>query len=563
MTGCVLFQRLSSRTVYWRLLAFICMLGVTAEVGSQEQASPQKQETKQDDPKPGQALLDEAFELKLTARTGEDFAKVVQRCEEAIKAGLDKENEKFARQLMAATLYQYVSNVCGPIIKGERADASWPRRRAIAMPVLQKILEVDDEFGDALLLTARLEMFPGGNVERSRQMLDKAMVVFKEENEKLAEALVLKARLETDNQKKRGSLDRAIKLDPSNTDAWQARALVQLRTGDFEQAVKDLETLLERDKDNYVALLALAEAMANLKKTEEAIELAGRAIKLEADAPQAYELRARIYVLTNAMDLALVDVNKALHLLPGSYTSLLLRARLLQAKEKYGEALNDVETALKVRPKAVSALFLKSTIYESQRRFGRAAATMRQVVILQPENEQARLMLGMYYSMGSKVKEALIEFDQVLEKNKGNTAALYWRADTRLNIGDHQGARKDYEQVLEANPKHEATLNNLAWLLATSPEDKLRDGKRAVELALQASASSQYKKPHILSTLAAAYAEAGDYEKAVEWSTKAVKLGREDIQQQLEAELKSYEQKKPWREKKELPESKDVPMKAI
>jgi len=563
MTCCVPFQRSSKRIVWCGLFLSILMLRMSAEAGFQEQASPQKQETKQEAEAPGQALLDEAFELKLTARTGEEFAKVVQRCEEAIKAGLDQENEKFARQLMAATLYQYVSNVCGPILKGERPDASWPRRRAIAMPVLKKILEVDDAFGDALLLTARLEMFPGGNVERSRQMLDKAIVVFKDENEKLAEALVLQARLETDDQKKMGALDRAIKLDSSNSDAWQARALAQLRTGNFDQAVKDLEVLLERDKENYVALLALAEAMANLKKTDEAIALAGRAIKLEPDAPQAYELRARIHVLTNAMDRALVDVNKALHLLPGSYTSLLLRARLLQAKEKYEEALSDVETALKVRPKAVSALFLKSTIYESQRRFGRAAATMRQVVILQPENEQARLMLGMYYSMGSKVKEALIEFDQILEKNKGNTAALYWRADTRLNIGDHQGARKDYELVLQANPKHEATLNNLAWLLATSPEDKLRNGKRAVELALQASESSQYKKPHILSTLAAAYAENGDYEKAVEWASKAVQLGRKDIQEQLEAELKSYQQKKPWREKKELPESNDVPMKAI
>ena len=555
------FRLFRGRVVYYGLFAFMLMPQLVAEAGFQGKAPPQKQETKQDEPAAGQALLDEAFELKLTARTGEDFGKVVQRCEEAIKKGLDEENEKFARRLMTSTLYQYVARVCDPIIKNERPDPSWVQRRTVAMPLLRKILEVDDAFGDALILTARLEMFPGGDVKRSRTLLDKAVVVFKEDNEKLAQALVLRTRLETNSQKKIAALGRAIKLDPSNTDAWRERAMVQLREGKFEQAVQDLETLLKKDKDNYLAILALAEAMANLKKTDEAIELAGRAIKLEPEAPQAYELRARIYVLTSAMDLALVDVNQALHLQPGSYTSLLLRSRLFQAQEKFDEALKDVETALKVRPKTVSALFLKSTIYETQRKFGRAAATMRQVVVLQPENEQARLMLGMYYSMASKVKKALIEFDLILEKNKGNTAALYWRADTRLNIGDHQGARKDYERVLEANPKHEATLNNLAWLLATSPEDALRDGKRAVELALQASESSQYKKPHILSTLAAAYAESGAYDKAVEWSSKAVKLGREDIQGQLESELKSYEQKKPWREKKKLPESKEVPIK--
>jgi tetratricopeptide (TPR) repeat protein len=554
-------QLFLGRSVFCGLLAVMLMPLVTGGAEFQQKGAAQEQETKKDESASGQALLDEAFELKLTARTGQDFAKVVQRCEEAIKKGLDKENEKFARRLMTSTLYQYVSRICQPILKNDRPDASWRQRRAAAMPLLKKLLEVDDTFGDALVLTARLEMFPGGDAKRSRQLLDKAIVVFKEDNEKLSEALSLRAGLEMDAKKKMADLDRAIKLDPSNTAAWQARALTQLRGGRFEQAAQDLEALLEKDSDNYLAMLALAEAMANLRKTDEAIELAGRAIKLEPEVPQAYELRARIHVLTNAMNLALVDVNQALHLQPGSYSSLLLRARLFQAQEKFDEALKDVETALKVRPKTVSALFLKSSIYETQRKFDRASATMRQVVILQPDNEQARLMLGMYYSMASKVKKALIEFDLILAKNKGNTAALYWRADTRLNIGDHQGARKDYERVLEANPKHEATLNNLAWLLATSPEDALRDGKRAIELARQASESSQYKKPHILSTLAAAYAETGAYDKAVEWSNKAVKLGRDDIQGQLEAELKSYQQEKPWREKKELLESKDVPNK--
>ena len=64
--------------------------------------------------------------------------------------------------------------------------------------------------------------------------------------------------------------------------------------------------------------------------------------------------------------------------------------------------------------------------------------------------------------------------------------------------------------------------------------------------------------PHILSTLAAAYAETGDFDKAVEWSTKSVELGQEKLKDQLEqlqSELDSYKQKKPFRELKETPES--------
>lgn len=520
-----------------------------------EQAATPQQEKKEEDDPAGQVLLDEAFELKLTARSGRDFAKIVQRCEAAIKEGLDAENEKFARQLLTSTLYQYVSGICEPILV-DRPDPSWRQRRAVAMPLLKKLLSVDDQFGDALLLTARLERFPGGDVKHGRQLVEKAIVVFKEDNEKMSEALLLRAGFETNQKKKLSDLDQAIKLDTSNTEAWQSRALIHLGGGKFERAVEDLENLLKQDDDNYLAVLALAEAFANLQKPVEAIKYAERAIKLKPKISQGYELRARIYVLNNDKERALADINQSLKLEPRSLSSLLLRARLFQAEGKLVDALKDVEMVLNFRPDLQSALFLKSTIHEAQREFGKAAEAMQKVVKLDADNEQARLMLGMYYSLSSQVPAALAEFDRILEKNQGNAAALYWRADTRLNMGDHQGASQDYERVLKANPEHEATLNNLAWLLATSPEDGLRNGKRAVKLALRASESSQYKKPHILSTLAAAYAESGDYPKAIEWSTKAVKLGRADLQEQLEAELKSYQKKKPWREKKDLPESK-------
>jgi hypothetical protein len=79
----------------------------------------------------------------------------------------------------------------------------------------------------------------------------------------------------------------------------------------------------------------------------------------------------------------------------------------------------------------------------------------------------------------------------------------------------------------------------------------VRNGKRSIEFGEQAAKETDYKQAHILSTLAAGYAEAGDFAKAREWSQKAVDLGSEDKEtaEQLKKELASYQAEKPWRER--------------
>src|SRR5690606_517865 len=133
------------------------------------------------------------------------------------------------------------------------------------------------------------------------------------------------------------------------------------------------------------------------------------------------------------------------------------------------------------------------------------------------------------------------------------------RGDQYLSIGRHAEAIADFELALAQAPEDSGVLNNFAWTLATSPTDELRNGKRAVELATKACELTEYKMPHILSTLAASYAEAGDFDKATEWAQKAIDLDKTENeglhQEDLKKELASYQAKKPFRELQQLDES--------
>ena len=80
------------------------------------------------------------------------------------------------------------------------------------------------------------------------------------------------------------------------------------------------------------------------------------------------------------------------------------------------------------------------------------------------------------------------------------------------------------QEMLEDYPRFSMPLNNLAWLLATASDARLRNGAEAVELAERACAVTQYRRTVFVGTLAAAYAEAGRFEEAIATAERACKL---------------------------------------
>ena len=118
--------------------------------------------------------------------------------------------------------------------------------------------------------------------------------------------------------------------------------------------------------------------------------------------------------------------------------------------------------------------------------------------------------------------------------------------------GDVRGGIEQWEISLQLSPDDGNALNNLAWLLATYPTDTIRDGKRAVELAAKATTLPGGNVPIVIRTLAAAYAEAGDFSKAIETGQRALDLAtaqsNTSLLSTLRHEIELYQAHTPYRE---------------
>ena len=507
----------------------------------------------------GQKDLDEAADLQVGAETLADFEKVISLAESAIKKGLDKGQEEFAHKMAAATLYQHAERSAKAVLEPPR-NFQWQLVRQIALKNLDKAKKHDPKLPDAYLLVARLHAeVQDGDEKVAKENIDEAIKLLKDKDNptELAKAYILRGRMVDDLDGKLENFDSAVKADPNNVLALQARAIVYIQKGENEKSLADLTKLLQTDGDNLEALVAVTAVLMELKKYDEALAFAEKMTKLQPPRPVGYIFRAQLHAAKNKTQEALADLDKAIEIDPRNVRALLLRSRVHSMLGNKEKADKDVEAALKFEPGGEEAVFTRSMIHAQNKQFAKAIADIKLLLHADPKNESYRVQLAMYLVGDKRPRKAIEILNNVIDDNDKNAEALQLRGDALLSIGKHADAVADYEKALKIEPKDTGVLNNLAWVLATSKDDKVRDAKKSIEYGKQACELTEYKKPHILSTLASGYAEAGDFETAIKWSTKAVELGKgTENDDQLHKELEGYKEKKPWREEQIIEENK-------
>jgi tetratricopeptide (TPR) repeat protein len=192
----------------------------------------------------------------------------------------------------------------------------------------------------------------------------------------------------------------------------------------------------------------------------------------------------------------------------------------------------EAEKAAAINPNRAAFSVLLGETLLSQGKYDQAVEKCQSALRLNPTMDSARLVLGEAFLAKNRAADAVGEFNTVLADDPHNFAAHNCLARTFMSQGRTRDAVAQYHASLATQTNQPITLNELAWLLATDPHVEIRRGEEAVQLAERACALTQGQEPVFLGTLAAAYAETGDFQRAVQAGQEAQRLAS---QQRLNA----------------------------
>ncbi|HEX4342657.1 MAG TPA: tetratricopeptide repeat protein [Verrucomicrobiae bacterium] len=158
-------------------------------------------------------------------------------------------------------------------------------------------------------------------------------------------------------------------------------------------------------------------------------------------------------------------------------------------------------------------------------KFAEADPHFAAAIRLKPDDALAHRRYADTLSEQGRYREAILQLHEVIcLSTKPDVQTRLDLAGLLFKTGNSRQAVEQFHKVLLLNPDLPESLNNLAWLQATSPDDGVRDGAEAVQHAERACRLTDFKETAMISTLAAAYAEAGRFPEAITSAEMALKL---------------------------------------
>lgn len=388
----------------------------------------------------------------------------------------------------------------------------------------------------------------------------------------------------------------ALKLDPSYVDVRYNIGHALAAQGKLEEAAAEYRTVLEMKPTHVFAHNNLGNALLGLGKPQEAAKEYEQALRIEPDYAPGHNNLGKVLADEGRFAEASQHFAEALRLKPnyveaeaglalmlatqGQYQESLAHWRRVaqsrpenpEVQVNLGNVLTELGQAEQARTAYATAVKLQPDIEQQNQNLAqtllargeRQAAKARLILAsrLNPANPRSHQLLGQMLAQEGDVQGAVRHFEEAV-RLRSDAETHYNLAIALVMQGQIERAVSEYRRVLELKANSTEALNDLAWILATDPRNTIRNGLEAVQLAKQACELAGGRQARFSGTLDAAYAEAGDFEKALATAQQtrelALQAGEKEIARAAEERSGLYKLKQPFRQKCLVPGEASAP----
>ncbi|MBL7186838.1 MAG: tetratricopeptide repeat protein [Phycisphaerae bacterium] len=353
----------------------------------------------------------------------------------------------------------------------------------------------------------------------------------------------------------------AVKLDPKNAIAYSVLGLAHQVLGNHQEAIDAFMKSVELNPDLGRSVCGLlGDSLKAVGKYDKAVGAYLNALAIGPSKVSAYTSLGACSVRLGNYEEAARYYKQVIELKPDSAEVYGELADIYAELQQYDIALEYVVDAIELAPNDVLPnICLNAWDYNLL-----DYAESLEKYLQKNEGQPNDLLHGLfYYCLGEacsalgndeKAEDAHRKAQEILrpltQRDMVDSEALWGLGSSHYGLRQYQEAIDSYELAIKVDPNFAASYGKLAYLYATCPEAKFRNGEKAVQLAQKACELTDYKRDACLAVLAAAHAEWPDFEKAIEYQKKALEIADddEDSRDEYEKRLAAYKAGKPWRQ---------------
>jgi tetratricopeptide (TPR) repeat protein len=317
----------------------------------------------------------------------------------------------------------------------------------------------------------------------------------------------------------------------------------------LDEAIENYQKCLHEIPDSTEVLNNLGIALGKQGKFDEAIKYFEAALRIKPDFAEVHINLGITLAAKGEFAEALRHYKTAAETTdtPRLYSNL---GSLLLNIGRFEEAAIAYRKALSATPDDFNVLGKLGCALAHTGKFDEAISVLTKSLQIKPDFAEAHTDLGHVLALSGRPSEAVVHLVEALRLDPRSARTHYYLGQVLMQMDKINEAIAHFEEALQFKPDWAELMNDLSWFLATSEETTVRNPEKAVRYAQQACELTDYKRPEFLDTLAAAYAAAGDFGKAVEIAERALTLcqlpEQKPLKEEIDNRLALYKAGKPY-----------------